>query len=480
MGRRVLLLLCLLLSGAASQAADSTGRKLLYTFPVREQIMPSTVRLTAKCLDEARRMGADAILVRMNTYGGLVDAADSVRSALLDCPVPVWVFIDNQAASAGALIALAADSIYMRPGGSIGAASVVDASGRPMPDKFQSFMRATMRATAEAHGRVVDRIDGTDTLWRWHRDPKIAEAMVGISSGDSTTTGVLTLTAEEAEAAHYSEGRASSVEEVLAAAGASDYAVYEYRPTGMDRLLGWLTNPLVQSIFVMMIVGGIYFELQTPGIGFPLAVALLGTVLYFAPLYVEGLARHWELILFVAGLLLIAVEIFVLPGFGVAGVVGIAAVVTGLACAAVDNELFRHVASGEISPAELLRPFGVVIGGGTAALVVSIWLGRRFLTGSSPLRERIVLTASMAPEEGYTGHPVSLRELVGRTATVASVLRPSGRVVLDGAYYEAVSLDGFYIGRGERVTVVRAEGGLLYCRMQESPDENAPEREEKR
>ena len=122
----------------------------------------------------------------------------------------------------------------------------------------------------------------------------------------------------------------------------------------------------------------------------------------------------------------------------------------------------------------------MVIGGGTAALVVSIWLGRRFLTGSSPLRERIVLTASMAPEEGYTGHPVSLRELVGRTATVASVLRPSGRVVLDGAYYEAVSLDGFYIGRGERVTVVRAEGGLLYCRMQESPDENAPEREEKR
>ena len=109
--------------------------------------MPSVERLTAKCLAEAREMGADAVLIQMNTYGGLVDAADSVRTALLGSPIPVWVWIDNQAASAGALIALAADSIYMRPGASIGAASVVDRSGkadaRQVPD---SFMRATMRA----------------------------------------------------------------------------------------------------------------------------------------------------------------------------------------------------------------------------------------------------------------------------------------------------------------------------------------------
>lgn len=117
--------------------------------------MPSVERLTAKCLAEAREMGADAVLIQMNTYGGLVDAADSVRTALLGSPIPVWVWIDNQAASAGALIALAADSIYMRPGASIGAASVVDQSGRPMPTKFQSFMRATMRATAESHGKVI-------------------------------------------------------------------------------------------------------------------------------------------------------------------------------------------------------------------------------------------------------------------------------------------------------------------------------------
>ena len=133
------------------------------------------------------------MLIRLNTYGGLVNAADSIRTMILNSPVPVWVFIDNQAASAGALIAIAAERIYMRPGGSIGAASVVDQNGKPMPDKFQSFMRATMRATAEAHGKVIERIDGDDTLWRWRRDPQVAEAMVGRTVGDSTTAGVLRL-----------------------------------------------------------------------------------------------------------------------------------------------------------------------------------------------------------------------------------------------------------------------------------------------
>ena len=201
----------------------------------------------------------------------------------------------------------------------------------------------------------IERIDGGDTVWRWHRDPLVAEAMVGRSAGDSTTLRVLTLTADEAVQRHFSEGSASSVAEVLQRAGVEDYTLYVYEPTTLDRVLGWLMNPVAQGIFIMLIIGGIYFELQTPGIGFPLVVAVLGAVLYFAPLYLEGVAQNWELLLFVVGLLLLAVEIFVLPGFGIAGVAGIAAVVTGLAFAAIDNELFRHVTSGE-EPVKKRRP----------------------------------------------------------------------------------------------------------------------------
>ena len=169
----------------------ATGRECkVYTFPINGDIMPAQQRLVSKCLTEAREQETDLVVIRMNTYGGLVNVADSIRTMILNYPTPIWVYIDNQAASAGALIALAADRIYMHPGGSTGAASVVDQNGQPMPDKFQSFMRATMRATAESHGQVIERIENGDTIRRWWRDPQTAEAMVGRTVADSTTVNV--------------------------------------------------------------------------------------------------------------------------------------------------------------------------------------------------------------------------------------------------------------------------------------------------
>lgn len=446
----------------------ATGRECkVYTFPINGDIMPAQQRLVSKCLTEAREQHADLVVIRMNTYGGLVNVADSIRTMILNYPTPIWVYIDNQAASAGALIALAADRIYMHPGGSIGAASVVDQNGQPMPDKFQSFMRATMRATAESHGQVIERIENGDTIRRWWRDPQTAEAMVGRTVADSTTVNVLTFTASEAVKNHFSEGTASSLEETLAQGGVEAYTLTEYRPTTLDRLLAWLMNPVVQGIFVMMIVGGIYFELQSPGIGFALVVAILGAVLYFAPLYLEGVAQNWELILFIIGLVLLAVEIFVLPGFGIAGVAGIVAVILGLSFAAIDNDLLRHLPTGEITVGWILQPILVVIIATTAALIGGLLLSKRFLTGTTPLQRKVVLTAEMAPEQGYVSHPQVASELIGKTAEVAAVLRPSGRVIIDGIYYDAIAEEGQFIPRGKQVIITRFEGGVVYCAQQD-------------
>ena len=446
----------------------ATGRECkVYTFPINGDIMPAQQRLVSKCLTEAREQHADLVVIRMNTYGGLVNVADSIRTMILNYPTPIWVYIDNQAASAGALIALAADRIYMHPGGSIGAASVVDQNGQPMPDKFQSFMRATMRATAESHGQVIERIENGDTVRRWWRDPQTAEAMVGRTVADSTTVNVLTFTASEAVKNHFSEGTASSLEETLAQGGVETYTLTEYRPTTLDRLLAWLMNPVVQGIFVMMIVGGIYFELQSPGIGFALVVAILGAVLYFAPLYLEGVAQNWELILFTIGLGLLAVEIFVLPGFGIAGVAGIVAVILGLSFAAIDNDLLRHLPTGEITVGWILQPILVVIIATTAALIGGLLLSKRFLTGTTPLQRKVVLTAEMAPEQGYVSHPQVASELIGKTAEVAAVLRPSGRVIIDGIYYDAIAEEGQFIPRGKQVIITRFEGGVVYCTQQD-------------
>lgn len=446
----------------------ATGRECkVYTFPINGDIMPAQQRLVSKCLTEAREQHADLVVIRMNTYGGLVNVADSIRTMILNYPTPIWVYIDNQAASAGALIALAADRIYMHPGGSIGAASVVDQNGQPMPDKFQSFMRATMRATAESHGQVIERIENGDTIRRWWRDPQTAEAMVGRTVADSTTVNVLTFTASEAVKNHFSEGTASSLKETLAQGGVETYTLTEYRPTTLDRLLAWLMNPVVQGIFVMMIVGGIYFELQSPGIGFALVVAILGAVLYFAPLYLEGVAQNWELILFIIGLVLLAVEIFVLPGFGIAGVAGIVAVILGLSFAAIDNDLLRHLPTGEITVGWILQPILVVIIAATAALIGGLLLSKRFLTGTTPLQRKVVLTAEMAPEQGYVSHPQVASELIGKTAEVAAVLRPSGRVIIDGIYYDAIAEEGQFIPRGKQVIITRFEGGVVYCAQQD-------------
>lgn len=446
----------------------ATGRECkVYTFPINGDIMPAQQRLVSKCLTEAREQETDLVVIRMNTYGGLVNVADSIRTMILNYPTPIWVYIDNQAASAGALIALAADRIYMHPGGSIGAASVVDQNGQPMPDKFQSFMRATMRATAESHGQVIERIENGDTIRRWWRDPQTAEAMVGRTVADSTTVNVLTFTASEAVKNHFSEGTASSLEETLAQGGVETYTLTEYRPTTLDRLLAWLMNPVVQGIFVMMIVGGIYFELQSPGIGFALVVAILGAVLYFAPLYLEGVAQNWELILFIIGLVLLAVEIFVLPGFGIAGVAGIVAVILGLSFAAIDNDLLRHLPTGEITVGWILQPILIVIIAATAALIGGLLLSKRFLTGTTPLQRKVVLTVEMAPEQGYVSHPQVASELIGKTAEVAAVLRPSGRVIIDGIYYDAIAEEGQFIPRGKQVIITRFEGGVVYCAQQD-------------
>ena len=446
----------------------ATGRECkVYTFPINGDIMPAQQRLVSKCLTEAREQETDLVVIRMNTYGGLVNVADSIRPMILNYPTPIWVYIDNQAASAGALIALAADRIYMHPGGSIGAASVVDQNGQPMPDKFQSFMRATMRATAESHGQVIERIENGDTIRRWWRDPQTAEAMVGRTVADSTTVNVLTFTSSEAVKNHFSEGTASSLEKALAQGGVETYTLTEYRPTTLDRLLAWLMNPVVQGIFVMMIVGGIYFELQSPGIGFALVVAILGAVLYFAPLYLEGVAQNWELILFIIGLVLLAVEIFVLPGFGIAGVAGIVAVILGLSFAAIDNDLLRHLPTGEITVGWILQPILIVIIAATAALIGGLLLSKRFLTGTTPLQRKVVLTAEMAPEQGYVSHPQVASELIGKTAEVAAVLRPSGRVIIDGIYYDAIAEEGQFIPRGKQVIITRFEGGVVYCAQQD-------------
>lgn len=420
-------------------ASDSLT--VFYRIRLDMDIDKAAQRKVVSGLEKAEAAGADYVLLDLDTYGGAVDAADSIRTAVLRCEMPVVAYVNMQAASAGALISIACDSIYMKTGSSMGAATVVNQNGEEMPDKYQSFMRGMMRSTAQANGR----------------DPKIAESMVD-------TANVLSLTPDEAMKVGYCEGICEDeVEVVKSVIGDNAFEIKNMDDdmTWLDRLALLLLNPLLQSIFMMMIVGGIFVEIRTPGIGLPLVTAIVGALLYFAPAYMFHLAEHWEILMFVVGLILIGVEIFVLPGFGVCGISGIILVVLALAFSMVDNvEFYRWDGTLDISP--ILKPLGIVIISSAAAIFGAVWLVRRLY----PTRafDHVALREEMKASEGYTGVVSGLEGLVGAEVTVFTDMRPSGKVMTgDGRIHEATLKYGGFASKGEKLTVVSSEQGRLYC-----------------
>ncbi len=440
------LLIMLMLYISSSFSQDNQEKKLIYKFDIKKEIAPPVWHTTRLALEEAVLKGADIILIEMSTYGGLLESADSIRTKILDSPIPVFVFINHNAASAGALIAIACDSIYMTTGSSIGAATVVDQEGKVVPDKYQSYMRAMMRSTAEANGR----------------DPNIAQAMVDPRieiEGVIDSGSVLTFTASEAVKNGYCEGIAEDTEEVLKLAGIEEYEIIEQELTAMDKIISFLINPVVSGILIMVIVGGIYFELQAPGIGLPSIAAILAALLYFAPLYLEGLADHWEILVFVVGLILILVEIFAIPGFGVAGISGIFLVIAGLTLSLIDNVGFNF---RPVDFNKLISSFFLVI----ISIFISI-VGSYYLTKSLFSRNRLfgslALETVQSSEDGFTTSDSRYREMVGRKGIAQTILRPAGKVMISDESFDATAITG-YIEKGDEIEVVRYETTQLFVK----------------
>jgi membrane-bound serine protease (ClpP class) len=452
------LLVLLLVSLVA--AAQETKEKLVYKFNIKQDITKATWRQTQQAFDAADSLGADVFLIHMNTYGGTVLDADSIRTKILQSEIPVYVFIDNNAASAGALISIACDSIYMRSGGSMGAATVVNQTGQAMPDKYQSYMRSTMRSTAEAHGKDTI-ITGNDTIYQWRRDPRIAEAMVDPSvfiAGIIDTGKVLTFTPTEAIENGYCEGIAENIPEVLGKVGIEDYKIVEYEPTFIERIIGFLVHPMISGLLIMAIIGGIYFEMQSPGIGFPLGVAVLAAVAYFAPLYLEGLAAHWEILVFVIGVILVVVEIFVIPGFGVAGISGIVLMFVSLVLSLINNVNFdfEGVEIGDIGVAVTTVVVGVFGG-----FILSLYLGNKVFTSNTGMFRNMSLKSVQNVSDGFVCIETGMFALKGKKGVSKTVLRPGGKIFIEGEVYDAVANSGF-IDKDVNIVVTKVEATQLY------------------
>ncbi|RLD58079.1 MAG: nodulation protein NfeD [Bacteroidetes bacterium] len=439
---------------------QETKKTIVFQYDIMQQIAPAVWRHTKQSFEQANAINADLILIHMNTYGGLVDMADSIRTEILNSKIPVYVFIDNNAASAGALISIACNKIYMRKGANIGAATVVNQTGAAMPDKYQSYMRSTMRSTAEAHGKDTI-INGNDTIYKWKRDPLIAEAMVDPRTyikGIIDTGKVLTLTTNEAIKYGYCEGKAETISGVLKLAKIDNYEIKKFKITTLESIIDLLVNPAVHGLLIMLIIGGIYFELQTPGIGFPLAIAVLAAVLYFAPLYLEGLAANWEILLFIIGLILLALEIFVIPGFGVAGVSGIILIVVGLSLSMVDNIVFEL---GGNYLDSFFKSLVIVVSSMFFGIIASVYFSKKlFDTGYFSF---LALNSTQKLEDGYVAVDNTGKALIGKQGIASTILRPSGKVKIDNDTYDAKAQYG-YILKNDKIEVVKHEAGQLYVK----------------
>jgi membrane-bound serine protease (ClpP class) len=208
----------------------------------------------------------------------------------------------------------------------------------------------------------------------------------------------------------------------------------------------------------MIIIGGIYFELQTPGIGFPLAASIIATILYFVPLYIEGIAAHWEIIVFIIGVALLITEIFFTPGFGVLGTAGGLMMIAGLSMAMIDTLEFEY---SPVFWGILGRSFFMVTMVSAVSLLMSIWLGGKLF--KSTRFSNLALNTVQNTNEGYIGIDQSIKSLTGMTGIAATDLRPSGTIEINGKQYDAKALDGF-VESGTKIRVVKVEMAQLYVR----------------
>lgn len=431
------------LAGQGTDRAQGRGA-VVFRIPVQGTIELGLAPFVARSLRDAEASGARAAVLDIETPGGRIDAAEQIVDAIKNAELPVYAFVDRRAFSAGALIALATDEVFMVPGGVMGAATPVTGTGEKAPEKIVSAMRSEMRALAEDRGL----------------DPRVAEAMVDESieiEGVVEADRLLTLTTSEAVRLGYARS-AEDFDAVLAATGLAGSTVQQTEVNWAESLVRFFTHPVVAPMLLSLGFLGLIIEIKTPTFGLAGLAGLGSLGLFFGSHYLVGLAGMEELLLLAGGLLLLGVEIFVIPGFGVAGVAGIAALGTGILMSLVGN-----FATG----AEFAQAFGI-LSLSAIVVIVAVWALIRHLPGSGRFaRSGLLLKDETSRETGYLSAAVR-GELVGATGVALTDLRPSGAARI-GEERLDVTAETDWIPAGAPLRVVRSDGYRHVVRMDDAP-----------
>ncbi len=423
-------LVLLWLSAAATTA---TGQEHVVRVPVSGTVEMGLAPFIERIIEEAEADGAAAVVLEIETPGGRVDAAERITSAISRAELPVYAYVNLHAYSAGAMIALATERVFMRDGAVMGAATPVDGSGTKGSEKIVSAMRARMRALAEARGL----------------DPAVAEAMVDEEiaiEGVVDEGRLLTLTTSEAVALGY----ATAVDDwagVMEVLELEQAPVNEATVNWAERLVRFLTNPVIAPFLLSLGFLGLIVEIKSAGFGLAGIAGLLSLAMFFGAHLLLGLAGAEDLILVLAGIVLILVEVFVIPGFGIFGVLGGLALVGGIVLAQVG----AYPTGADFAQA------GTVLTVSTLLVGVAAWLILRSIPGSWRLkRSGVLLPESTDRDEGYTSADVR-SDLEGAVGVAITALRPAGVGLFQDERMDVVS-ESEWIEEGTRIRIISAEG----------------------
>ena len=425
----------------------------IYRIPIEGTIDLGLPPFIERTIKEAEKNGVGVIIFEVNTFGGRVDAATQIKDAILKTDLLTVAFINRRAISAGALISLSCEKIYMTGGGLIGAATAVDMSGKKGSEKVISFMREEMASTAEKRGR-------NKTIARGMVDEELTFKHLYIK-GDSIKVDdiegrkegkLISLTTEQAIKYNIADGSAENLEDVLDSLNLSGYNIINTKENWSEEIVRFLTNPIVSSLLTTFGFLGILFELQSPGWGIPGIVGLTCLILSLSTSYIAKLATMSDLIFMLSGISLLLLEVLVIPGFGIIGLAGFFLIVYSLYLL-----LLPDIPVGVEALDQAMDGFTIGIIG---AIVGLYFFGKLMI--KTKFWQILTSPNSQKKEDGYTT-TFGWESLVGECGIADTDLHPSGWIQIKKQRLFVAS-EGKFIEKGSDIKILSVDGNMIIVR----------------
>lgn len=448
--------IALLMALPSTSQCKETNQKLVFVIPIHGEIERGLVYVIRRGVTDAVREKADAVIFDIDTPGGRVDSTEEIIEIIDGIDVPVIAFVNPSAISAGAIISLATDDIYMRSGATIGDAMPITMSSKEMPadrkEKMVSYVAAMVRATAQKKGHNVDL---AEAMVRIEKEFKIGKEVI-CPAGE-----LLTLTSFEAEKTYgkdktplLSKGTVADFTALLKKLNLDDAEIRTLEVTYAEKIARWIDMTAISGLLLALGLLALYLEFKTPGFGIPGITGIILLAIWFWGHNVAGLAGAEEMILFALGVFLLTLEIFVIPGFGVTGVSGIILIITSLIMAMV-----QHYPGGTWYPPVIqMEKAMTTLGMALTICAVGVAVLAKFLPETALFR-RIMLTSAVPSKDGYQAGATA-EELVGATGQAETDLRPGGIATINGKRQTVVSR-GDFIDSGTRIVVAHTKGNRI-------------------